>query len=697
MSFSSELSSRLRSLTRKKYEEIDDADLFMSAQAKEHLSRLARAITGRVIEVNIVALGPDGPVACTDGDMITINCETDIVTRYTQTLDRWTAFMGILYHELAHILFTDFKTENKAFCQIAKGEFFGPEPETENDAEKDMLSEMKDAMLNPVFSPVFTKIFHDLENTFTDKHDEDAIMGKYRGMCQSGIMLARESLLNSFGLFDDLQAKIGDGKTTELQIFYSALLQYSRFGEIALSDPELWNTSGILSVLRECSYNIELATWTDNYEERYGALNQVAFRIWKFIQKYLEALSEVKKSSGGSNQTSGIPQTCAGNNLLNNVQNPQEPPQLTQEELQQAVKEIIEQLNQASGDSRMSVTPKNQKSTGNSKPSSVSNDPKKNPSGSEKASASVAVLMQDIKESMASDNAIQELEKELAVSLNANIRAVNMNGGHKGVPLVAYRELDTSQKELYETIMSDIRITSGKLQKSIREALSEVKQGSAVRHKPYGNRLEIRDVYRPDGLCYSRTKLPLDPPDMAISVLVDNSGSMHGDRISAAIRSAVLLYDFATAIGIPVSVAGHCTDDDNVLYTTYADFERVSNCDRLRICSMYPHGCNRDGMALTIAGDLLSKRSEDVKLLFIISDGKPNHNNYGGEEAAKDIREIIRKYRNLGVEIISAGIGDDRDSLRPIYGDTYLDIADLSRLPKTAASIVSKRILEAIR
>lgn len=692
MSFSSELSSKLRSLTRKKYDEINDADLFMSAQAKEHLSRLARTITGREIEVIIVALGPNGPVACTDGDMITINFETDIITRYTQTSDRWTAFMGILYHELSHILFTDFETENKASCKITKGEFFGPEPETENDAEKDKLSEMKDAMLNPMFAPVFTKVFHDLENTFTDKHDEDAIMEKYRGMCQSGIMLARESLLNSFGLFDDLQAKIGDGKTTELQIFYSALLQYSRFGEIALSDPELWNSSTILSVLKDCSYSIELATWTDDYEERYGALNQVAFRIWRFIQKYLEALSEEKKSSGESTQSSGIPQASSSN-----TQSPQETPKLTQEELQQAIKEIVEQLNQASGENRLSMTPKNQNSVGNPKPSSVSNNQQKNTPGSETASASVAVLMENIKESIASDHAKQELEKELAASLNANIQAVNMNSGHKGVPLITCREFDTSQKELYDSIMSDIRITSGKLQKSIREALNDVKQGSAVRHKPYGNRLEIRDVYRPDGLCYSRTKLPSDPPDMAISVLVDNSGSMHGERISAAIRSAVLLYDFATAIGIPVSVAGHCTDDEKVLYTTYADFERVSNSDRLRICSMYPHGCNRDGMALTIAGDLLSKRNEDVKLLFIISDGKPNHNNYGGEEAAKDIREIIRKYRNLGVEIISAGIGDDRDSLRPIYGDTYLDIADLSRLPKTAATIVGKRILETIR
>ena len=108
-------------------------------------------------------------------------------------------------------------------------------------------------------------------------------------------------------------------------------------------------------------------------------------------------------------------------------------------------------------------------------------------------------------------------------------------------------------------------------------------------------------------------------------------------------------------------------------------------------------GCNRDGAAIEISANLLSKRQEDIKLLIIISDGQPNHSNYGGTEAQKDIQSIIRRYKAQGIETIAAGIGDDRKRIHAIYGDCYLDISDLNSLPRQLTNLVRKRILESIR
>ena len=132
----------------------------------------------------------------------------------------------------------------------------------------------------------------------------------------------------------------------------------------------------------------------------------------------------------------------------------------------------------------------------------------------------------------------------------------------------------------------------------------------------------------------------------------------------------------------------------------YADFEQISGKDRYRaskmaasITRMKANHCNRDGLALKIAEELLSQRPEQVKLLMIVSDGRPNHDGYGGEEAAKDIQGILRKAKQEGIEVIACAIGDDKDNIKAIYGDSFVDISDLGRLPKTLVNIVKKRII----
>lgn len=96
----------------------------------------------------------------------------------------------------------------------------------------------------------------------------------------------------------------------------------------------------------------------------------------------------------------------------------------------------------------------------------------------------------------------------------------------------------------------------------------------------------------------------------------------------------MLVYDFATELHIPVQVSGHTTDGGRVIYQVFSDFERVSSRDREGIAAMRAMNCNRDGMALEIAGKLLESRSENYKLLIIISDGQPN----------RATRSVLKRY-----------------------------------------------------
>lgn len=124
----------------------------------------------------------------------------------------------------------------------------------------------------------------------------------------------------------------------------------------------------------------------------------------------------------------------------------------------------------------------------------------------------------------------------------------------------------------------------------------------------------------------------------------------------------------------------------------YTDFLKAGKRDKYRLAKLSTGGCNRDGAALEVVANLLNARPERTKLLIIISDGKPNDDSYGGDSAAKDIKDIVARNRRRGVEIVAAAIGDDKEYLKKIYGDQFLDITDLSTFPKAMVKIVKKRL-----
>ena len=63
-----------------------------------------------------------------------------------------------------------------------------------------------------------------------------------------------------------------------------------------------------------------------------------------------------------------------------------------------------------------------------------------------------------------------------------------------------------------------------------------------------------------------------------------------------------------------------------------------------------------------------------MKILTLISDGSPYAVNYGGETAKADLRMAKQELHKMGVTLFSAAIGDDREVIEDIYGDSFLNI-----------------------
>lgn len=298
------------------------------------------------------------------------------------------------------------------------------------------------------------------------------------------------------------------------------------------------------------------------------------------------------------------------------------------------------------------------------------------------------------------EKAVENIEQTVRDDLLSEIKGVNMNSSHanKKVDAVSY-EPSSSAEDTYNGLYSEVGPYSKLLQRKITDALRDMMEGGISHHRQFGRMIEPNNAYRPDQRFYANKKQPENLPEMAISVLVDMSGSMNGPRMEAAKRAAIMLQDFCAGLSIPCMVAGHNTaaTRGDIKYVVFSDFHNITKANRLSLAEMRPGGCNRDGMAIEISSALLAKRPERIKMLFVISDGQPNDGNYGGSEAAKDIQSIIKRYQKKDIETFAVAIGDDKDKIHAIYGDGFIDITDLQKMPKLMTNVVKKRLMRELR
>ena len=101
-------------------------------------------------------------------------------------------------------------------------------------------------------------------------------------------------------------------------------------------------------------------------------------------------------------------------------------------------------------------------------------------------------------------------------------------------------------------------------------------------------------------------------------------------------------------------------------------------------------GCNRDGMALRFVCNHLEKRNEERKILIIISDGRPNGYGYQGKIGIEDTKKAALEIKKKNISLIAAAIGDDRDCLKQIYGNSFLNISNLKTMPEKLINLIMR-------
>ena len=224
------------------------------------------------------------------------------------------------------------------------------------------------------------------------------------------------------------------------------------------------------------------------------------------------------------------------------------------------------------------------------------------------------------------------------------------------------------------------RRVSGRIgsQENFAQQVRKLIQIRAKAQRQYGVKKGKLDQSRLSRICFNapgfsdrvfKNKIENKLLDAAVTVLVDMSGSMGGDKVFYALASTLLMNEVCSTLNIPLEILGFTdTNSDGFkpitpLMFIYKGFSnlRVSNdslVDYFAMSSLHMTG-NPDGENILWAHDRLVKRKEKKKVLIVMSDGSPCASGSSTGLAGFTQKVIGEIESSKVVDIYGLGLSDD--------------------------------------
>lgn len=686
-------------------EKISDKELFGPLFSDYAQSLVSMLTPGEKYSVRVLNDPAIPVIGYTDGKGICVNAGSDMARYYKEQELRFNTVLGILFHECGHCndptLLKCFQT---VLDQIENQVPFVNERDNFTEEEQ----EVYDLLSDPVATPMISEIIKTVLNIGLDAHDEAMMTRNFNSMVGYCLTIALAVQEAKTPRLDQLR---NDKENSEFDIVSSLIFQFIRYGKFIMFDTdESWEDPAVKKI-SSISKQLDVLRTSDNPDEHKNAAFDVLVALWPLIKDQLDKQQQSgqngqQSQSGqqGQNQNGQSGQNNQSGSSGQSGQNNQSgqgsggSPLTAQgvssivSAVQKAAKGMTSQTPQnITGKTKLSAAPSQQGGNGQTGATQQGTTP-----GADDASNAMNQLVKQI----ASDKTDEKLENEQSKATSDDLAIIAQNNActtHRGrfIRTVNPR-LSTcpNNKAQYERIYKEVAPFVTRLVAEMRALFEELREGSISRGRTAG-RVDLKGLRRisTDQRIFSSKKNPLDIPDMAICLLLDQSGSMSGRRIHSCEKAAILLEAFADQLEIPIMVCGHNTVVGGIHFYVHRDYDTIDKRRKYALADIETDGSNRDGYAIYAASELLGKRPEEDKLMIVISDGQPNDDGYGGEMAAEDIRNTVAKAnRTYGIETIAAAIGDDKDRIKEIYKSGYLDISDLTKLPKALVKLIRERL-----
>ena len=699
--------------------ELSDQEVFLSPAYQRQLNSLGSYIVGRTGRKDIAVAarvewdGSSHPItAYTDNKTAVINAAHPIIQKQKRRIDRHMCVMGLACHEFAHCLFTDFSLLEEQYEVFMKGKLYPDTPEVTPANEHGLKGIQEILAKGPLVRKTVAQIYKRLDNVIEDAYIERSLVLLHPGDSKKSLKILNQAFFGDDFMESFMEDAENDPSLFQRKwsIFHDALLTLLKMGFVNI-DPDYNETmADIHDRLLNLSPRLMREVENSNVRARKELALDILLENWDLLEGQLEyeysQMNETEKALTDltdeelNELLNRIIQAVLGNigtdHEGHDDSNSGMPVKVFAELPAPSQESSEGSGGKESADDASPASSKGSDSEG-SRPA-IRITPENDPSGGDD---SMRRTLNGIEQGLAEQAAETKVEGQLKQTLqkNANASAVDDSWG---VRIVRAAETPQSGVARYEYIWPKISPISRSLKKELLRILQDRRQGNKLTGLIHGRRLDTRSLYRSDEKYFSKTRLPSDRPTVATALLIDQSGSMcnhardssgqglFGNKIQAASNAALLLYDFCVDLGFPIMVAGHTTwQTGSVKLEVMAAFQKVDKNDKYRICNAKAMGGNRDGTALNYMLTELKKRPEEIKLLFIISDGLPS-DYYGGEDGVAHLQSVLADAHRSGVMTFAAALDEDIPQLRKIYGENMFEITDLARMPRTLLNVMKR-------
>jgi len=204
-----------------------------------------------------------------------------------------------------------------------------------------------------------------------------------------------------------------------------------------------------------------------------------------------------------------------------------------------------------------------------------------------------------------------------------------------------------------------------------------------------------RDLFHTSVRIFDKKREKAKNDDLAVMLLVDNSGSMSGTKVEVAKMASIMLAEALAALKIPVYIMGFTADSGNyALRHMHFVGWKADASKRASLMRMRGMQNNDDGDSIRCASRILARHSAGNKILFVLSDGQPACRRYRTKEAGlKDARlsinEARRKSKVFGIGIEYENASDAVN----MYNGAFVNVSRAEDLPGLLAKQLRRLVL----
>jgi hypothetical protein len=316
-------------------------------------------------------------------------------------------------------------------------------------------------------------------------------------------------------------------------------------------------------------------------------------------------------------------------------------------------------------------------------------------------------LKQEAKKRKKQEKEEEQKKKTERKDIEETADAVKKIEIHEGVGLESMKFESTPNGksnyiQAYKLVEPYIRRTT----KAIQRVLNYRKSREKIRGRKRG-KLDGKNLHK-TGFGDKKVfyKKNINEPDVAIHLLIDQSGSMRNpderdnnfSRMDRARQAAVLFRHVLKKLEIPHAIWGFSAyfKATRVNSWEYVNFSNWDKADDERLGEITAYQDNRDGYNIRVASEELKKQPQEKKILIVISDGQPHHSRrqrpYTGSRGMEDTKKAINECKKLNVTPIGMSIGSRHDFVGKLYKN-HIKVQHLEELNKKISRELKRHIL----